>query len=98
MLHRAVNPGVGDRFHPEIATRRMVYAMTHPSFDEEPDFNAPIEPVRPGRSRPWIAAISIILIVVIVITGLAGFGLPLIWHPEVTVTFESPAPASTAAT
>ncbi len=75
----------------------MVYAMTYP-FDEEPDFSAPIEPVKPSRARPWIAAISIVLIVVVIITGLAGFGLPLIWHPEVSVTFDTPAPGPTATT
>ncbi len=75
----------------------MVYAMTYP-FDEEPDFSAPIEPVKPSRARPWIAAISIVLVVVVIITGLAGFGLPLIWHPEVTVTFDTPAPGPTATT
>ena len=72
----------------------MVYAMTD-HFDDEPDFTVPIEPVEPGRGRPWMAAIAIVLIVVVVITGLAGFGLPLIFHPsDVTVPFMSPAPTT----
>ena len=70
----------------------MVYGMTD-HFEDEPDFSVPIEPVEPGRGRPWMAAIALVLIVVVVITGLAGFGLPLIFHPsEVTVPFASPAP------
>jgi TolB protein len=72
----------------------MVYAMTNQPIDEEPDFNAPVEPVIPSRTRPWMAAISILLIFVIVVTGLAGFGLMLLrGGPEVTVTFSSPAPS-----
>ena len=46
-----------------------------------------------------MAAIALVLIVVVVITGLAGFGLPLIFHPsEITKDAYSIPPAPTAAT
>ena len=42
-----------------------------------------------------MATIALVLIVVVVITGLAGFGLPLIFHPsDVTVPFVSAAPTA----